>query len=252
MSKADAPPPYRYQAIETNETVDHGEVNPDDFKIGVTVEQSAPEIRAMFVRKVYSVLFFQVLGSCIVASGMYATSVTSWVMKNPWFMLLTLIGSFGSLGLVYWKRHNHPTNLYMLGLFTSVESVALGTLVSFLDQTIVLKAIIVTAFIFLGLTLFTLQSKYDFSHMGTWLYWSLLILVGTGLVQMFFPYNHLFELAYSIVGCFVFSGYVIYDTWLLQRRLSPDDWVLANVSLYLDIVNLFISVLRLMNGSSDE
>ena len=91
MSKADTPPPYRYQAIETNETVDHGDVKPDDITIGVTEEQSAPEIRAMFVRKVYSVLFFQVLGSCIVASGMYATSVTSWVMKNPWFMILTLI-----------------------------------------------------------------------------------------------------------------------------------------------------------------
>lgn len=69
---------------------------------------------------------------------------------------------------------------------------------------------------------------------------------------MFFPYNHAFEMGYSLAGCAVFSGYVMYDTWLLQRRLSPDDWVLANVSLYLDVVNVFISVSRLLNGSTQE
>ena len=53
MSAAQAPPPYNYQAVSTSDEHEiHGEVDPDDFKIGVTVEQSAPEIRAMFVRKV--------------------------------------------------------------------------------------------------------------------------------------------------------------------------------------------------------
>lgn len=66
--------------------------------------------------------------------------------------------------------------------------------------------------------MFTLQSEYDFSSLQTWLYWGLLLLVGTGFVQMFFPYNHAFELGYSVAGCVVFSGYIAYDTWLLQQR----------------------------------
>lgn len=44
------------------------------------------------------------------------------------------------------------------------------------------------------------------------------MLVGTGFVQLFFPYNHLFELGYSVVGCAVFSGYILYDTYLIQQR----------------------------------
>ena len=128
----------------------------------------------------------------------------------------------------------------------------LGIVMAALNESVILKAFILTTFIFLGLTLFTLQSSYDFSSLTTWLYWGLLLLVGTGLVQMFFPYNHAFEMGYSLAGCAVFSGYVMYDTWLLQRRLSPDDWVLANVSLYLDVVNVFISVSRLLNGSTQE
>lgn len=52
MSAAQAPPPYKYQAVSTSDEHEiRGEVDPDDFKIGVTVEQSAPEIRAMFVRR---------------------------------------------------------------------------------------------------------------------------------------------------------------------------------------------------------
>lgn len=206
----------------------------------------------MLTLQVYSVLFAQILGTFCIASVFTMERVNAWVLSNSWFLLLTFVGTLVSLGLVYWKRHAHPTNLMMLGLFTSLESISLGAIVSVVDQNVVLKAVIVTAFVFLGLTLYTLQSSYDFGSMATWLYWGLLILVGTGFVQMFFPYNHMFELAYSIAGCAIFSGYVMYDTWLLQRHLSPDDWVLANVSLYLDIVNLFISVLRLFNNSSNE
>ena len=78
MSAAQAPPPYKYQAVSTSDEHEiRGEVDPDDFKIGVTVEQSAPEIRAMFVRKVYTVLFCQILGSCIVAGGMNCLLYTS-------------------------------------------------------------------------------------------------------------------------------------------------------------------------------
>lgn len=46
-----APPPYTYNTLPQEEPA-LAEVDPDDFKVGVTVEQSAPEIRAMFVRKV--------------------------------------------------------------------------------------------------------------------------------------------------------------------------------------------------------
>jgi len=253
------PPPYSYQSVsQQDDATAHpdpalqGEVNPDDFKIGVTVEQSAPEIRAMFVRKVYSVLFCQLLGTCLVAGIMNAYSMGEIIQRNPWVMFVLLAGSLGSLALVYWKRSSHPANLVSLGVFTAFEALMLGAVVCFVEKTVVLKAVILTTFVFLGLTLYTLQSKYDFSSLQSWLYWGLLILIGTGLVQMFFPYHHLFELAYATAGCAIFSGYIMYDTWLIQRRLSMDDWVLANISLYLDVVNLFISILRVMNASSDE
>lgn len=242
MSAA-APPPY--QAIPADEAG-----VPDDFKIGVTVDQSDPSIRALFVRKVYTLLFVQLLGTTIVAGAMSSLGAAAWIYQHAWTMWLPLVGSLVSIGLVYWKAHEHPLNLVFLGVFTLFEAVSLGMVVCLLDQVAVLKALIITTFVFLGLTLYTLQSRRSFEWLGSWLYGSLLVLVGAGLVHLFIPSRTL-DLAYSVGGCVVFSGYIVYDTWLILRRLSPDDWVLANVSLYLDVVNMFISILRFMNSDDD-
>lgn len=267
-----APPGYApkgYQAVPTHDTpapsygaADAGagatprdveqEGDPDDFKFGVTVEQSSPEIRAMFLRKVYSVLFFQILGTTAIAAIMTTQGIASWVQANQWAFIVPMIGSLVTMGFLYWKRHSHPTNILLLSLFTVLESVSLGTVITYVDQKIVLQAMVITAFTFFGLTLFTLQSKWDFSSLGGWLFGGLMVLVGVGFVGIFMPYNQTFDLVMAGAGCVIFSLYIVYDTWLIQRRLSAEEWVLANISLYLDIVNLFINILRILNNQSRD
>lgn len=87
-----------------------------------------------------------------------------------------MIGSFVSLGFLWWKRHSHPINLVLLSLFTFFEAFTVGLVVGFYDQTVVLQALLMTTGVFLGLTLFTFQSKYDFSGMGPWLFGGLMVL----------------------------------------------------------------------------
>ncbi|EST06330.1 Bax inhibitor 1-related [Kalmanozyma brasiliensis GHG001] len=228
------------------------EGDPDDFKFGVTVEQSSPEIRAMFLRKVYSVLFFQILGTTVIAGVMTTQGIASWVQANQWAFIVPMIGSLVTMGFLYFKRHSHPTNIILLSLFTVLESISLGTVITYVDQKIVLQAMVITAFTFGGLTLFTLQSKWDFSSLGGWLFGGLMVLVGVGFVGVFLPYNQTFDLIMAGAGCVIFSLYIVYDTWLIQRRLSAEEWVLANLSLYLDIVNLFINILRILNNQSRD
>lgn len=64
-----------------------------------------------------------------------------------------------NLGLLYWKRHSHPLNLALLSTFTIMEAFTLGVVVAFYDNKIVLQALLITLGVFLGLTLFTFQSK---------------------------------------------------------------------------------------------
>jgi FtsH-binding integral membrane protein len=198
-----------------------------------------------------------------------------------------LFGTLVVLGLLYWKRHSHPLNFGLLALFTLMEAFTLGIVTAFYDDVIVLQALLITTGVFLGLTLFTLQSKvcllfcilflqlndvhskYDFSGMGPWLFGGLLALgrscailhpeppskslaVMTGFVGAFIPFSSTLNLIYAIGGTLLFSGYIVYDTYLINRRLSPDEYILGAISLYLDFINLFLNILRLLSNMQDR
>ncbi|ETW80690.1 hypothetical protein HETIRDRAFT_410024 [Heterobasidion irregulare TC 32-1] len=226
---------------------------PDDFKYGVTVSESSPEIRNAFVRKVYTILFSQILATTIVGGVIsQSQSTVFWVQTHAWSFYVPLFGTLVVLGLLYWKRHNHPLNIGLLSLFTVLEAFTLGVVTAFYDNVIVMQALLITTGVFLGLTLFTLQSKYDFSGLGPWLFGGLIALLMTGLVGVFLPFSRTMDLVFAIGGTLLFSGYVVYDTYIINSRLSPDEYIMGAISLYLDFINLFLNILRLLNNVQER
>ncbi|EGO25500.1 hypothetical protein SERLADRAFT_465769 [Serpula lacrymans var. lacrymans S7.9] len=210
---------------------------PDDFKYGVTVSESSAEVRNAFVRKVYTILFCQILATCIVAGGLSQSfSAIVWVQTHTWVFYVSLFGTLVNLGLLYWKRHSHPINFALLSTFTLLEAFSLGVVVAFYNNAIVLQALLITLGVFLGLTLFTFQSKYDFSGLGPWLFGGLMALLMTGIVGVFIPFGRTMDLIFAIGGCLIFSGYIVYDTYVINRRLSPDEFIMGSISLYLEYV----------------
>jgi FtsH-binding integral membrane protein len=230
----------------------HGDV-PDDFKYGVTVSDSSPEIRNAFIRKVYTILFCQILATCIVGGVIsQSPSTIFWVQTHMWSFYVPLFGTLINLGVLYWKRHSHPLNFVLLSTFTLMEAFTLGIVVAFYNNIIVLQALLITLGVFIGLTLFTLQSKYDFSGMGPFLFGALIAMVMAGLVNAFIPFGKTMDLVFAIGGCLLFSGYIVYDTYMINAKLSPDEFIMGAISLYLDFINLFINILRLLNNMEDR
>jgi FtsH-binding integral membrane protein len=226
---------------------------PDDFKYGVNVSDSSPEIRCAFIRKIYTILLCQIAATAFVGGIIsQSPSAISWVLTHTWAFYLPLFGTLINLGILYWKRHSHPWNLVLLSTFTLLEAFTLGVAISFYNNVIVLQALLITIGVFLGLTLFTFQSKYDFSGMGPFLFGTLIALVMTGFVGIFIPFNRTMDLIFAIIGCLLFSGYIVYDTYLINNRLSPDEYILGAISLYLDFINLFLNILRLLNDLQDR
>ncbi|GAA6004279.1 Bxi1p [Rhodotorula paludigena] len=225
----------------------------DDFKIGVTVSQSAQSIRHAFVSKVYGVLFCQILLTTVVGWVMSANeSISLWTHEHSGLMLLPAFGAIVAMLAVYWKRHSSPANVILLGFFTLLEAVTLGSVVALFDSGIVLQAFVITTLVFLGLTVFTFQTKYDFSSMGSYLYATLLVFFFTSLVGVFLPFNRTFDLVVAGAGTLLFSLYIVFDTQMILNRLHVDDWVVACVSLYLDIVNLFLQILRILSDVEER
>jgi FtsH-binding integral membrane protein len=114
-----------------------GDDLPDDFKVGVNVIDCDAAIRLQFIRKVYSILFVQLLATSLVSLALSHPAAVEFTSQHGWLIWIPFLGSFASLGGVYWKRHQHPANLILLGLFTLFEAMMVGTVTSFYDSRIV-------------------------------------------------------------------------------------------------------------------
>jgi hypothetical protein len=114
-----------------------GDDLPDDFKVGVAVIDCDTEIRLAFIRKVYSILFVQLLLTAGVSLALYHPAAVAFHQAHPWTIFIPMAGSFVSLLGVYWKRHQHPANLIILGVFTLFEAYMIGTITSFYESRIV-------------------------------------------------------------------------------------------------------------------
>jgi len=225
---------------------------PDDFKFGGSVAEATLDIRMQFVRKVYAILTVQILLTVAASAvSFFSASYKNWIQSNQWMLWLSLFGSIGFMLLTFWKRKSYPTNLIFLGVFTALEAYTVSVITSFYESKIVLEALVFTLGIFIALTLFACQTKYDFTSWMPYLFGALWVLVLFGFMAMFFPYTSKVELGYGIVGALIFSAYILVDTQLVMRHYHVEEEIAAAISLYLDIINLFLSILRILNSQQN-
>lgn len=255
-----APPAYAEGSSARNETQGlfagprSSEDNlPDDFKFGGSVAEATVDIRNQFIRKVYTILTFQLLATAGVSSlTFFSTGYRSWIQSHPGVVWASLIGSMVFMGLTYWKRKSYPTNLLFLSLFTLAEAYTISVIVSFYDTAIVLNAVVLTGAIFVFLTLFACQTKYDFTSWMPYLFGTLWALVMFSFMYMFFPHSSTGELIYGGVAALLFSAYILVDTQMVMRKHHVEEEIAAAISLYLDIINLFLAILRILNANSNN
>lgn len=234
----------------------------DDFSHGTCVATSAPEVRLGFLRKVYGILAVQIaVTTLIVAIFMEVTPVRNAVLAGRGVLtVVAILGTFGTIFALLFKKDSYPLNMQLLAAFTTMESVLVGTLCAQYAAAglgyLVLEALVLTLAVFSSLTAYCLLSKKDFSFMGGALTAGLIALIGASLVNLIigFTGGKSAGLAFVIAwgGATLFSLFILYDTSLLMHHLSPDEYILAAVSLYLDILNLFLHILAILSRGRDN
>merc|ERR1712050_652670 len=145
-------------------------------------------------------------------------------------------------------------------MFLALMTVGLSIMVGFAtlryETDAVLQATLTTALVFFGLTAYACVTKTDFTGLGPYLFGALLCLVLFGLVLMFFssPVAHKI---YAGLGALLFCFYIIYDTQLIvggshrKHEFTVDDYCFAALTLYLDVINLFLDLLALFGGGRE-
>ena len=212
------------------------------------------ETRRIFIRKVYSILAVQLIASFAVCAFMALHQPTHvYVLTHAWPVVLSIFLSFLLIMTLMCYKDKSPQNMYLLAAFTFVEAFMVGTVTTAYAEEnagIVLEAVFLTGAIFIGLTVFTFQSKIDFSFLGAFLSMGLGALILWGFFAMIFGVGTGY--VFALLGCIIFSGYILFDTWLIMDKLNPHEYVLAAIMLYLDIINLFLYILQLLASSDDR
>ncbi|MGP7818312.1 Bax inhibitor-1/YccA family protein [Niallia sp. 01092] len=125
--------------------------------------------------------------------------------------------------------------------------------VSTIGANIVIMAFGTTTVIFAGLAVYATTTKRDFSFLGGMLMAALLALVAISIFHMIWPLNSTALLAYSFIGVLVFSGYVIFDFNRMKHHgISAEQVPLMALNLYLNFINLFVSILRIFGILSNK
>ena len=206
-----------------------------------------------FIRKVYTILTAQILLTTAMSTmSFFSDGYRTWIQSHAWMMWVSLFGAIGFMIATYWKRKSYPTNLIFLAGFTGLEAYAISVITSFYESRIVVQALIITLAIFAFLTAFACQSKYDFTAWQPYLFGGLWILIIFGFMSAFFPHGKTIELIYGAAAALIFSGYILVDTQMVMRKYHVEEEIAAAISLYLDVINLFLAILRILNSQNNN
>lgn len=218
-------------------------------EIGQDVHQ---QLRMGFIRKVYGILSFQLLltvGICAVM--MLDTSIRDYCL-NSWALLYAgVIMSFVTLiPLMCCCRKAYPMNFILLLCFTVCEAIVIGYVCA-IYYTLgygaqIVQALGITTSLFVGLSLFTFQAKIEFTFMRAGVFAFLYVFLMWGLFISFWGFYD--YSVYCLFGALLMCLLIVWDTARLCSRyyLNTDEYILASVELYLDFINLFLYILRLL------
>jgi len=217
---------------------------------------SDAKVRNGFLRKVYGILTLQLLftgGAC--AAFSFVDTLQRFSIDYYWMLYVMLIPTIACLiGLMYVTKR-YPLNMVLLSLFTVFESFTLGILCGQWSTNIggwgVMGCFTVTAAVMVLITIFVAITKADFSFLA------LFLVAGMFIVGFSFFIWWIVSLAtnninlwavfgITLAGALVIVGYICYDTSQIVLKFSPDDYIEATVTLYIDFIMLFQCLLCLV------
>ena len=208
------------------------------------------EERATLVRRTYGLVFISLVVTALgVAFCLSQPAVMEGVAAHPF---ITIIALFAPLLMAQRMHRTYPANVLLTLTFTFVEGVMLAPYLAYAESRtpgIIGQAGLLTFAAFAVLSLYAVVSKRDFSAWGAFFFVGLGVLIIASLINIFVA-STAASLWIAAATVLVFSGLLVFDTWRIVRsgQYGPDDYVIAAVQIYLDLLNMFLAILRLLNG----
>jgi len=266
---------------------DHGGEPCDDLGIMQCADKNLPpEIRLGFVKKTYGLLFYMLTITTVIASPFVIDrdGALEFMHTHQWisglaglcFMGLYMMNSMLMFALVcdcrdYFRMYMNmfktfPHNVIFLTVISATFGVLIGQICSEYKQESVLFVFFATAVMITGLTGYAIKTSADFTSMGAYVFAAVMGLMLASILSMFT--GGMGGLIAGL-GATVFAFIIVYDTQLIFGNSTPvpseyshhqhqrqfeytiDMYAFAAYQLYLDFINFFLYMLRLLGERRD-
>lgn len=217
------------------------------------------------MRQVYMWMFAGLLATAAIAF-VVSQNVQFVGMASQWWLAIVILQVGLVLGISWgFNRINATVAIGLFFLYAVLNGLMFGVLFfAYIAQgqsMAIANAFLTTAGLFGTMSVIGYTTKVDLSKFGTYLMMAVVGIFIASIVNMFLG-SGMVDLIISVVGVLVFTGLTAYDTQHIKRMAAQmaysDDRALLSklaimgaLKLYLDFINLFMFLLRLMGGGRD-
>ena len=224
------------------------------FSYAPSVRVQSGVERATLVRRTYGLVFLSVIVTVLGAAFAFTQpSLMAAVVRHPF---ISFFAMFIPLIMAQRAAREFPKNIILTGVFTFVEGVWIAPFLAFAEARtpgVTSQAALLTLAAFGALSLYAVFSKRDFSAWGSFFMVGLVVLLIASLINVFVA-SAAASMWIAAIGVMIFAGLLVFDTWRIVRsgQYGQDDYVLAAVNIYLDLMNMFLFIVSLLGGGRDR
>ena len=169
-----------------------------------------------------------------------------------WVILVAQLGAVIFLSARINKMSSETAKLIFIG-YSFLTGLTFSIIFLAFEMSIIVGAFGVTSVVFLIFALIGYYTNVDLSKMRTYLFAGLIIIILASVANIFMQ-NNTFDFILLITGVLIFVGFIAYDIQKIKYliyRIEDEDKaaIIGALQLYLDFINLFIRILRLMSRS---
>jgi modulator of FtsH protease len=201
------------------------------------------------IRNTYTLLSMTLLFSALMAG------VATYLVLPPTTYLICVFGALGMVWFVLPRMANSANGIWVVFGITGLLGFSLGPLLNMYlalpnGPQIVGVALGGTGAIFLGLSGYALTTRKDFSFLGGFLLTGFIVVLLAALANIFLAIPAL-SLTISAAVILIMSGFILYDTSRMVNG-GETNYLLATVSLYISMFNIFIHLLQLLGFAGGD
>ncbi|MCA1030893.1 Bax inhibitor-1/YccA family protein [Bacillus timonensis] len=185
----------------------------------------------------------------LLAIGVATIGLVAGSFVPPALMLPLIFLELVLLLVMVFARRAKKVGYSLMFAFMFISGITMYATLSYYVSTIgaseVLKAFGIALVSFIGIAIYAVKTKEDFSFLGGFLTLGLFVLIGFLLVGMFIPFSSGLNMGIAAAGILIFVGFTLYDFNRLSKYgFSEEEIPFIVISIYLNFINLFISILR--------